>query len=278
MISDAERQRPATAAAAFFDLDNTLLHGASLYLIGRGMHARGVISTADLLRGGWQQLVFRLAGERHEHISDVRNRALALGAGVEVAPLVHLGEQIFDTLIAPRILQDSLALAQAHLQRGEDVLIVTAAPVELARIVARRLGLTDALGTVSEVHDGRWTGRLVGDFLHGPAKADAVRQVAEERGYDLARCAAYTDSINDLPLLETVGHPQAVNPDRRLRVTATSRNWPIHDFRTRRARAGRTAAGSALAVTRLAAFVRRHRRSPRDSSPLHGRPAAPGDE
>jgi phosphoserine phosphatase len=105
---------------------------------------------------------------------------------------------------------------------------VTAAPVELARIVARRLGLADALGTVSEVHEGRWTGHLVGDFLHGPAKTDAVRRMAKERGYDLSRCAAYTDSIKRPSPLESVGHPHAVNPDSRLRATAQSRDWSIH--------------------------------------------------
>ena len=223
-------------SAAFFDLDNTLLHGASLFLIGRGMHARGVVSTGDVLRGAWQQLVFRLVGVRHGHVSAVRDRGLALGAGVEVAPLVAIGEEIFDELIADRILAETLALAQAHLARGEDVFIVTAAPAELARIVAQRLGLTGALGTVSEVEDGRWTGRLVGQLLHGPAKAEAVIRLAAERRYDLTRCAAYSDSVNDLPLLSVVGCPHAVNPDRRLRAHADTHGWPIRDFRTGRRR------------------------------------------
>lgn len=223
-------------AAAFFDLDNTLLHGAALFLIGRGMYARGVVSTGDVLRGAWQQVVFRLVGERHGHVSSVRDRGLALGAGVEVAPLVAIGEEIFDELIAGRLLTDTVALARAHLALGEDVFIVTAAPVELARIVAQRLGLTDALGTVSEVAEGRWTGRLVGELLHGPAKADAVVGLAEVRGYDLARCAAYSDSINDLPLLSAVGDPHAVNPDRKLRAHAEAHGWPVHEFRMVRRR------------------------------------------
>lgn len=247
-------------AAAFFDLDNTLLHGAALYFIGRGMHARGVVKTSEVLRGAWLQLVFRLVGERHQDVNAVRDRSLALGAGIEVGPLVAIGEEIYDEFIARRILADTLSLAQAHLDRGEDVFIVTAAPVELARIVAARLGLTDALGTVSEVADGRWTGRLVGDLLHGPAKAAAIRALAATRGYDLGRCAAYSDSINDLPMLEAVGEPHAVNPDRRLTQLAAQRGWPVHDFRVARRRTAIIAlSGSAVAGTVLTTLLLRRR-------------------
>ena len=267
-LADSARDVEAVRAAAFFDLDNTLLHGASLFLLGRGMYARGVVSTGDVLRGAWQQVVFRLVGERHGHIHAVRERGLALGAGVEVAPLLALGEEIFDELIADRILTDTLALARAHLDRGEDVFIVTAAPVELAEIVARRLGLTGAVGTVSEIENGRWTGRLVGELLHGPAKADAVMRLAEQRGYDLTRCAAYSDSINDLPLLSTVGEPHAVNPDRRLRAHAEAHGWPVYDFRTVRRRALLLSAVSGAAVGALVvAVVARRSRSKRELTP-----------
>lgn len=248
--------------AAFFDLDNTLLHGASLFLIGRGMRRHGFVSTPELLRGGWQQLVFRLVGERQGHVAGVQQRSLAFGAGLEVAPLVRLGEQLFDEYIADRILTDTLALAQAHLDRGDDVYVVTAAPVELAEIVARRLGFTGALGTVSEVVEGRWTGRLIGDLLHGQAKADAVRELAVARGYDLRECAAYSDSINDTPLLTCVGAAHAVNPDRRLRALAHSYGWPIHDFR--RARRvitfGLIATGAASGAAVATLWVHRQRR------------------
>jgi len=163
----------------------------------------------------------------------VRDRSLALGAGVEVAPLVELGGDIYDQFLAPRILAEAVALAEDHLERGDDVYLVTTAPIELARLVAARLGLTGALGTVSEIADGRWTGRLVGELLHGVAKADAVRTLADSVGYELARCAAYSDSANDLPLLCAVGDPHAVNPDRRLRAVAQDQGWQIHEFRLR---------------------------------------------
>ena len=173
---------------------------------------------------------------------------MTLGAGLEVPRLLLLGERIFDELIADRILAETLALARAHLDRGEAAYIVTAAPVELARLVARRLGLTDALGTVSEVEQDRWTGRLVGDLLRGPAKAREVMRLAAECGYDLTASSAYSDSINDLPLLELVGHPHAVNPDRGLHTVARARGWPVHDFRMRRRRRPLMAGTGAVAL------------------------------
>lgn len=252
------------ATAAFFDLDNTLLHGSALYFIGRGLHRHGVVSTDDVLRTVWQQLVFRMAGERHGHVSSVRERSLAFGTGLEVGPLVALAERIYDESIATRILTETLALARSHLARGQEVFIVTAAPIELARIVADRLGLTGALGTVSEVEAGHWTGRLAGEFLHGPAKAEAIRTLAAERGWDLARCAAYSDSLNDLPMLECVGEPHAVNPDRRLAAHAAARGWPIHNFRVVGRRVATSALGGAavLAAAVVASVLHHRGRSP----------------
>lgn len=243
-----------------FDLDNTLLHGAAMYFIGRGMHRHGVVTTGDVLRWGWQHLVFRLVGERHGHLSSVRDRSLALGPGVEVEPLVALGEQIYDASIADRILAETVALARGHLDRGQDVIIVTAALIELAQIVAGRIGLTDALGTVSEVADGRWMGRLCGEFQHGPAKADAIGVLAAARGYDLDRCSAYSDSINDLPMLQCVGEPHAVNPDRRLRALTAEQDWPIHDFRVVGRRVARSAVGGSLVLAAVAGAVAVRRR------------------
>ena len=147
--------------------------------------------------------------------------------------MIALGEQVYDERLAGRVWPGSRGLAEGHLHAGEPVWLVTGAPVELAEIVARRLQLTGALGTIAEVERGAWTGRLVGEMLHGPAKATAVRALAARDGLDLAASSAYSDSINDLPLLESVAYPHVVNPDRRLRSVATERNWPVHDFRAR---------------------------------------------
>ena len=152
--------------------------------------------------------------------------------------------------MAHRIWPGTRALAQLHLDPGQRVWLVTAAPIEIATIIARRLGLTGALGTVAEHVDGVYTGALVGEMLHGPAKAVAVRALADASGLDLARCSAYSDSYNDLPMLSMVGDPCAINPDDRLREHARAHGWRIRDYRTGRkaARAGVFAAGVAGAV------------------------------
>lgn len=159
-----------------------------------------------------------------------RERGLRLAAGLPVQRITALAEQLYEPLLAPRMRPGCVELLKCHLAAGTQVWLATAAPIEIATLIARRLGLSGALGTRSEVRDGAWTGRLTGPVLHGPAKADAVRVLASDHGFDLADCAAYSDSIHDLPLLQAVGRPAVVNPDRRLRRLAEARDWPIHDF------------------------------------------------
>ena len=153
--------------------------------------------------------------------------------------------------MAQRIWPGTRALAQWHLDEGQRVWLVTAAPIEIASVIARRLGLTGAMGTVAEQVDGVYTGELVGELLHGEAKAEAVQALAAREGLDLARCSAYSDSSNDLPMLSLVGDPCAVNPDSRLRAHAKANGWRIRDYRTGRkaARAGLVAAAVAGAVS-----------------------------
>ena len=153
-------------------------------------------------------------------MQDARDSALSIVKGHRVSELMSIGEEIYDEYMADRIWPGTRALAQAHLDAGQQVWLVTAAPVETATIIARRLGLTGALGTVAESVDGVYTGKLVGEPLHGPAKAEAVRALAAAEGFDLNRCAAYSDSHNDIPMLSLVGHPYAINPDTKLRKHA----------------------------------------------------------
>jgi len=237
--------------AAFFDVDNTMIRGASIYFFGKGMAGRGVVTRGDLLRFGWQQLRFRVRGkEDPAAVAEAREKALSLVAGKSVTDIVAFGEEIYDELMAGRIWSGTRALAEQHVEQGQRVFLVTATPVELARIIARRLGLTGALGTVSEVVDGRYTGRLVGEPLHGPSKAEAVRALAELEGLDLSRCTAYSDSANDIPMLSAVGHAVAVNPDTGLRAAAREHGWEVRDFRTGRkaAKVGVPAFGGTGAV------------------------------
>jgi HAD superfamily hydrolase (TIGR01490 family) len=249
-------------------VDNTMMMGASLFWFARGLAARKYFSTRDLALFAWQQAKFRLAGnESADDMHTIRDNALSFVAGRPVAEIVQASEEIYDELMADRIWSGTRVLAQKHLDAGQRVWLVTATPVELARIIAHRLGLTGALGTVAEVKDGMYTGRLVGELMHGEAKAEAVRALAEREGLDLAKCTAYSDSANDLPMLTLVGTAVAVNPDTDLRAVARSRGWQIRDFRTGRkaAKIGVPTAGVAALSGGLvggAIALRRHNRWP----------------
>ncbi|WP_432541687.1 HAD family hydrolase [Kineococcus sp. SYSU DK002] len=217
--------------AAFFDLDGTVVRGASLFHLARGLAARGFFSRRELQRFARRAASFALRGEDLGHLGEVRELALAFVAGHTTAEIRQIGEEVWDEHLEADVSAGTRALTREHLRAGAPVWLVTAAPVELADVVARRLGMTGALGTVAESVDGTYTGRLLGEPLHGPAKADAVRALAERHGFDLRRCAAYSDSANDLPLLTLVGSPAVVNPDRALRRHAAAHAWPVHEFR-----------------------------------------------
>jgi HAD superfamily hydrolase (TIGR01490 family) len=227
--------QPDPTAAAFFDVDNTMMMGASLFWFARGLAARKFFTTRDLASFVWQQAKFRIAGnESADDMHTIRENALAFVAGREVAEIVQHSEEIYDELMADRIWSGTRVLAQRHLDAGQRVWLVTATPIELAGIIAHRLGLTGALGTVSEIKDGHYTGRLVGELMHGEAKAEAVLALAEREGLDLSRCTAYSDSANDLPMLSLTGTAVAINPDTELRAIARARGWTIRDYRTGR--------------------------------------------
>ncbi|HEY7431678.1 MAG TPA: HAD-IB family hydrolase [Streptosporangiaceae bacterium] len=246
---------PDPQAGAFFDVDNTLMQGASIYYFARGLAARKLFGAGDLARMAWGQVYFRLRGaENTGHMAAAREAALAFVAGHKVTDIIALGEEIYDETMADRIWEGTRRLAQRHLEAGQRVWLVTATPVELAAIIARRLGFTGALGTVAESVDGVYTGRLVGDLLHGPAKAAALEALALREGLDLARCSAYSDSANDLPMLRLVGHPSVVNPDGELRAAARAAGWPVHDFRSGR-RAALVALPTAAGLGALAGGI-----------------------
>ena len=229
------------AGAGALDHDRGLLrrgqhHDARCFTICRG--PKNVPTTGFTLREVvWfavHQLRFVARGENLGDIHAIRDRALLLAAGFSVADMVALGDEIYDEFIESKIWPGTRAIADQHLHAGRQVWLVTATPIEVASVMARRLGLSGALGTSVEHVEGIYTGRLVGEILHGAAKAEAVRNLAREQGLDLAECWGYSDSHNDIPLLEAVGHPVAINPDGRLRRHAKERNWPVYDFRTGR--------------------------------------------
>lgn len=226
-------ERPTRAA--FFDVDRTLIPGSSLFLLARGLYDRDMFRVRDILRFGYGQAMFRLRGERQRNMERSRESTLEFVKGRDQQELMSWGREIAEDRILPRVYRDIVDVINGHRERGDLTYLVTAAPIELADTLAQTLDMTGAIATVSEVDDfGRYTGRLVGPPMHGPEKAKAVAEVAAEKGIDLLDCAAYSDSTNDLPLLESVGHPHAVNPEHDLRRIALTRGWPIHELRTRR--------------------------------------------
>ena len=228
---DSESER---ASAAFFDVDNTIMRGASIFHFAVGLARRNYFRPTEIMGFGLKQVKFVLSGsEDLEDMASATEAALSFVEGRSVEELLRLGEEIFDDTMVDKLIPGSLALAQGHLDAGQQVWLVTATPVELATLFAQRLGLTGALGTVSQIENGHYTGRLVGTPLHGLAKAEAVRALAEREHLDLAESSAYSDSSNDIPMLSAVGHPVAVNPDAELRAHAREHDWPIRDFRMR---------------------------------------------
>jgi len=259
--TDPRVDAPAGRTAAFFDVDNTVVRGASAFHLAVGLYRRGFFRPWDLVRFAGHQLRYRVLGENRRQIDKLRGEALAIIRGHSVAEVTAIAEDVYDEVLHLRLYPGTRALIDAHVAAGDEVWFVTASPMEIAGLLARRLGTTGALGTVAEQVDGYYTGRLVGDMLHGEAKARAVRELAARTGLDLARCSAYGDSTNDLPLLSAVGNPCAINPDRRLRRQARRLGWPVRDFRARTTGRGARAATTAGAVWAAAVTARAARRS-----------------
>jgi HAD superfamily hydrolase (TIGR01490 family) len=220
---------------AFFDVDNTILRGSSLFFLGRGMYHRGFFSRREISAFVLANLRYRLTGkENKEEIARIQNAACDFIRGHEVKELELMGQEIYDEYVSPALWQGTIEIANEHLADGVEVWLVTATPVDMANLIAQRLGFTGALGTRAEQEDGKYTGRMLGNLLHGKEKAIAVRALAEAENIDLAHSFAYSDSYHDIPLLETVGNPRAINPDTLLQIRAIRDNWPIHEFRKAR--------------------------------------------
>lgn len=221
-------------AAAFFDLDRTLLRRSSALALAGSFRQRGIISRRQMLRAAAWQLLFVARGASHEAVRRGAEEGLRVLEGHTPDDLRELVAEALEPVLRPLVYAEPLQLVQQHRARGEPVYIVSATLQEIVDAIAEDLGFDGALGTVCEVEDGRYTGRAV-RALHAEAKADCVRAVAEREGFDLAECTAYSDSHTDIPFLEIVGHPVAVNPDRGLRRIAASRGWPVLEFRKRHA-------------------------------------------
>ena len=221
--------------AAFFDVDNTLIRGSVIYFLGRGMYQRGYFTKKDISRFVLANLRFRLTGkENKDEIQRFQDAATDFIGGHNVKDIEAIAQEIYDEYVSPAMWQGTIDIAQSLVAEGIELYLVTAAPEDMAVLIAQRLGLTGALGSKAEIKDGTYTGQMNGALLHGKEKAVAVTQLAKEKGFSLKDCLAFSDSNNDLPLLLCVGHPSAINPDALLGLRAMAEGWPIHDFRKAR--------------------------------------------
>lgn len=223
-------------AAAFFDVDNTLVRGSTSFQFAKAAYRQKFFPRKDFAAFFWHQIMFIFKGETDHMLSAIKDRALGLVKGRSYAQMNALVTEVYAQNIKPKIWPETARLAQQHIAAGREVWIITAAPKELGEEIAKRLGLTGALGTTLEREGDVLTGGVVGKPLHGKEKAKAIRKLAKERGFSLKRSFAYSDSHNDLPMLTLVGHPVAVNPDKLLKIYAKSAGWKIYDFKRKELR------------------------------------------
>ncbi len=217
------------AAAAFFDLDRTLIKRSSVLALAGTFRRRGLISRLDLVRSAFWQVLFVLRGASAERVRSAAEDGMKILNGFSVQEMQQLVGGAMETVLRPLVYEEPLRLVQQHRERGERVYIVSATLQEIVQHIADDLGFDGAIGSTCEIVDGAYTGRTL-RAAHGVGKANAVRALADAEGLDLAESTAYSDSYSDVPFLEAVGHPIAANPDRKLRRIAAERGWPVVDF------------------------------------------------
>lgn len=232
-------KKPVKIEAAFFDLDNTLLRGASSFLFAKAAFERNFVKRRELYRFAWQQFKFITKGESAKLLAHIEDRAMSLVVGQSAKALEDLVGIAWEDYVKAKMWPETVRIAQEHVAAGREVWIITAAPIQMGQYIAKELGLTGALGTILEVKDGLLTGEFEGRPLHGEGKAVAIEQMAKDRGISLKRSYAYSDSHNDLYMLTRVGHPVAVNPDKTLERYAKAAHWTILDFKKRELKANR---------------------------------------
>ena len=260
-----------TRAAAFFDLDKTILATSSALAFARPFYRGGLIGRSDVIRSAYAQFIFLASGADHDQMETMRRYMSDLVTGWDVAKVREIVAETIDVIIDPAIYDEAVALIEEHRAEGRDIVIISSSGTEVVEPIGERLGADVAIGTQLVVEDGRYTGEIL-FYTYGEGKAQAMRDLAEERGYDLSRSYAYTDSVTDLPMLDSVGHPTAVNPDAELRRIATERGWAVVDFarpvsmrsRLSLEKKQAVAAGAAAAAVSAAAlgiaWYARHRR------------------
>jgi HAD superfamily hydrolase (TIGR01490 family) len=258
-------------SAAFFDLDKTIIARSSALAFGRPFRAGGLINRRAALKAAYAQLVYLVAGADEDQMNRMRDYVTEMCTGWDVQQVREIVAETLFEIVDPLIYAEAVELIEEHKTNGREVVIVSSSGEEVVAPIGALVGADRVIATRMVIEDGRYTGE-VAYYAYGPTKADAMRELADAAGYDLADCYAYSDSATDMPMLEAVGHPTAVNPDRALRRAARERDWPVLVFsrpvslRSRLAhlRAPRrpmvgTAVGVGAAVAGLAWYAARRR-------------------
>jgi len=219
----------ARATAAFFDLDKTIIAKSSTLAFSKPFQAGGLISRGAMLRSAYAQFVYLVGGADHDQMEKLRAFMSELTAGWDVATVREIVADTLHNIVEPLVYDEAVSLIEEHGLAGRDIVIVSTSGAEVVEPIGELLGADTVVATRMEIEDGKYTGEI-SYYAYAEQKAVAIRELAEEHGYDLAQCYAYSDSITDVPMLEAVGHPHAVNPDRELRKVALERGWPILVF------------------------------------------------
>lgn len=263
-----------TRAAAFFDLDKTVIAKSSTLAFGRPFYQGGLLTRRAVLKSTYAQFVFLVAGADADQMDRMRDYLKIMCTGWDVAQVSQIVEETLHDLIDPLVYEEAITLIETHHAAGRDVIVVSTSGAEVVGPIAAMVGADHSIATRMAVADGRYTGEIE-HYVYGEQKAASMRELAAERGYDLAASFAYSDSITDAPMLDAVGHPTAVNPDKALRALAAERGWPVLDFANPVSLRARLAtmstpskpvlAGAAVGVAAaagLAAYARRRRNNP----------------
>ncbi|TCC52452.1 HAD-IB family hydrolase [Kribbella capetownensis] len=219
-----------TRSAAFFDLDKTIIARSSTLAFSRPFYAGGLINRRTVLRSAYAQFVYLLGGADHDQMERMREYISAMCTGWDVRTVQAIVADTLHHIVTPMIHDEAVELIEAHHAAGRDVVIVSSSGVEVVEPIGAMLGADKVIATRMVVADGKYTGEIA-EYAYGPNKATAIQALALAEGYDLGNSFAYSDSITDEPMLATVGHPHAVNPDKALRRLAAERDWPVLDFK-----------------------------------------------
>jgi HAD superfamily hydrolase (TIGR01490 family) len=231
-MASATEPRPPRATgrpAAFFDLDKTIIAKSSTLAFSKPFYAGGLISRGSVLRSAYAQFVYLVGGADHDQMEKMREFLSELCAGWDVQTVRDIVGDTLHNIVDPLVFDEAVSLIEEHHLAGRDVIIVSASGTEVVEPIGEMLGADGVIATRMEVDDGKYTGQI-GFYAYAENKATAIVEIAERKGYDLSRSYAYSDSITDVHMLEVVGHPYAVNPDKELRKQATTRGWPILVF------------------------------------------------